>query len=65
MLLGLMLGAFAATAILAAAFVLDDKIKTPDDITKYAGMPTLAIVPILDMDVLTGNVPKNRKQRKQ
>lgn len=65
MMLGLMLGAFAATAALAAAFVLDDKIKSPDDILKYAGMPTLAVVPILDLALITGKTEKKRKARKQ
>lgn len=67
MMLGLMLGAFAATAALAAAFVLDDKIKTPEDIMKYTGMPVLAVIPVLDIGLLSGSstTSKKRKQRKQ
>jgi hypothetical protein len=30
---------------------MDDKIKTADDISKYAGLATLAIIPILNESV--------------
>lgn len=47
-LLGAILGALLACAIITVQFILDDKIKSTDDIMKYAGMPTLAVVPILN-----------------
>ena len=34
-------------AILVVRFIMDDKIKTSEDITKYLGIPTLAIVPAI------------------
>lgn len=45
MALGLVLGAFVMIAFITIQFLLDDKIKTAEDIRKYTGMATLAIVP--------------------
>ena len=45
MALGLLLGAFIMIAVITVQFLLDDKIKTAEDIRKYTGMATLAIVP--------------------
>ncbi len=47
-LLGALLGALLACAVITVQFILDDKIKSTDDIMKYAGMPTLAVVPVLN-----------------
>lgn len=44
-LLGGVLGGSLSLLAIFIVFMLDDKVKTPDDIQKYAGMPTLAIVP--------------------
>jgi len=33
--------------IFVAGFVMDDKVKTPDDILKYSGLVTLAVIPAL------------------
>jgi len=38
-------GALAVIVLLVLLFLLDDRPQTPDDITKVAGIPTLAIVP--------------------
>lgn len=46
-LIGFLLGALLSIGILTVRFVLDDKIKTADDIRKYADMATLAVVPTL------------------
>ncbi len=46
MILGFMLGAIAACAVIVIQFLMDDKIKNGDDIRKYVNLPTLAIVPI-------------------
>lgn len=43
--LGFILGAFIVCAVAVVRFLLDDKIKTPDDIRRYTGLPTLAVVP--------------------
>lgn len=44
--LGFLLGALVMCAIVTVQFILDDKIKTAEDIRKYTGMATLAVVPI-------------------
>ncbi len=43
--IGFALGAFGACAVIVIQFLMDDKIKTADDIRKYTGLPTLAVVP--------------------
>ena len=45
-MIGFMLGAFLMAGIITIRFIMDDKIKTADDITKYIDLPTLAIVPV-------------------
>ena len=44
--IGFMLGALIVAGILVVQFLMDDKIKTSDDLRKYVNMPTLAIVPV-------------------
>ena len=44
--LGFLIGGFLAVALIFISFLLDDRIKTVDDISKYASMPTLAIIPV-------------------
>lgn len=43
--LGFVLGALVTMVIVMIQFILDDKIKTAEDIRKYTGMATLAVVP--------------------
>lgn len=45
LLMGFMLGAVGVMAVIVLMFLLDDRPHTPDDITKMAGIPTLAVVP--------------------
>lgn len=45
-LLGFFAGLFLALGLITIRFVMDDRIKTTDDVTKFTGLPTLAIVPI-------------------
>lgn len=44
-IMGFLLGSVLAVGILTLIFVLDNSPKTPEDINKYAGIPTLAILP--------------------
>ncbi|MGN0183688.1 MAG: YveK family protein [Aristaeellaceae bacterium] len=48
MLLGFLLGAVLGVGIVIVQMLLDDKYKTAEDIQKYAGLATLAIVPLED-----------------
>lgn len=45
-ILGFLLGASVACAYAIVGLVFDDKFKTTEDIRKYTGLPTLAVVPI-------------------
>lgn len=53
-MLGAVLGGFVSVLVIFIIFMLDDKIKTPDDILKHTGMPTLAIVPRMAAEALPG-----------
>ena len=60
-MLGAVLGGFVSVLVIFIIFMLDDKIKTPDDILKYTGMPTMAIIPRMAADVLPGvKVPQEK-----
>lgn len=57
-LLGFILGAFLTIAIITVRFLLDDKLKNADDIRKYVGMETLAVIRKLDMSVMDGSAKR-------
>ena len=46
-LLGFVVGLFLSIGFIALRYVIDDKIKTADDVRKYTSLPVLAIVPTL------------------
>lgn len=46
LVMGFMVGSVLAAGLLALLFVLDSSPKTPEDIQKHAGIPTLAILPV-------------------
>ena len=46
LLLGLLLGLVCGIGWVTVRFILDDKIKSVDDIRKYSNMPVLAVVPL-------------------
>ncbi len=45
-LIGFLLGGFAAAAVVLIRFLLDDTIKSSEDIEKYLNLSTLALIPI-------------------
>lgn len=47
-MLGFMLGAILACGIVTVQMIMDDKYKTAEDIRRYTGLATLAVVPIED-----------------
>lgn len=59
--IGLLLGTFAAIAILLLRSLLDDHPKTPEDIAKYAEIPTLAIIPSIGID--SSNKRASRREK--
>lgn len=65
MALGLILGALVMCAIVIVQFLLDDKIKTAEDIRKYTGMATLAVVPSDEGIGKDNHEDRSRSGRKQ
>lgn len=51
--IGSALGLLAAVVAITIRFVTDDRIRTADDITKYTGMPILAIVPLRNISKIS------------
>jgi hypothetical protein len=47
-ILGFVIGFLVAVGWLTTRFVMDDKIKSVDDIRKYSSLPILAVVPVLE-----------------
>ena len=60
--LGGLLGGLLVAAVLIVRFILDDKVKTADDIRKHTGMATLAVVPI-NGDFIPPSSKSSRKER--
>jgi len=48
-MMGGLLGAFAAAAVLAVLFLMNDKIKTPEDVETYLQVSTLGSIPYCDV----------------
>ena len=61
--LGFILGALVISAVITLRAILDDKYKTTEDIRKYTGLVTLAIVPLEDSDVDV-ETKKSRQSRR-
>ena len=47
-LIGALLGVFACAAILAIQYLLDDTIKSAEDVERYLGLSTLAMIPVVE-----------------
>lgn len=61
--LGCALGVFLAAGVIAVLFLLDDTIKTPDDVEKYLKLSTLGSIPF-DEESAAEEI-KNKKRRKK
>ncbi len=63
-IIGFLLGALLAMAIVTIKFISDDRICTSEDIAKVGKLPTLGMIPLQDMD---HNAEKkhNQKSRKE
>ena len=62
-IMGFMLGAVLAAGVVIVRALMDDKIKTAEDIRKYADLPTLAIVPLQEDHSAKGmSSPKARRR---
>lgn len=60
-ILGFLVGALLMIVIVAVQFILDDKVKTAEDVRRYADLPTLALVPVNGSDPGMRNKSKNRR----
>lgn len=60
-ILGFLVGALLMIAVVTVQFIMDDKIKTAEDIRRYANLPTLALVPVNGTDSERINKSKNRR----
>ena len=61
MMLGALLGLVISMGFVVLIFVLDDTIKTPDDVEKYLGMNVLTSIPIQE----GSSKPKKAKQQRE
>lgn len=57
--LGLLLGAFLCAMVIIVRFLLDDTIKTSEDVERYLELSTLAMIPIIEAP------DKNKKGRRR
>ena len=61
-MIGGLAGVFLAGAIILVLFVMNDAIKTPEDVEKYLGLNTLATIPVFEGE--TGVKKKKSKRKK-
>lgn len=62
--IGFIIGGIIAAGIIFVIYILDDTIKTPDDVEKYLGLSVLASIPY-DENIDTSKVKKGVRKRKQ
>ncbi|MBQ8230747.1 MAG: protein-tyrosine kinase [Lachnospiraceae bacterium] len=61
--LGLALGMCACVGVILLKYLLDDTIKTSEDVEKYLGLSTLAMIPVMEDEVSASKKRKNSRQR--
>lgn len=61
--IGIVLGIFIAVAIVVIAYLVDDTVKTPDDVEKYLGVSVLASIPVLENDAKNNKKKKKKKKK--
>lgn len=61
--IGFIIGGIIAAGIIFVIYILDDTIKTPDDVEKYLGLSVLASIPY-DENIDTSKVKKGVRKRK-
>lgn len=63
-IIGFLLGALLAMAIVTIKFISDDRICTTEDIAKLGNLPTLGLIPLQDMEQ-NAEQKSDRKSRKE
>lgn len=61
--IGFLMGAVLCAMIVVIRFLLDDTIKTADDIEKYLELSTLAVIPVIDQNDAKKNKGKSGKKK--
>lgn len=61
MMLGALLGLVISMGLIVLISILDDTVKTPDDVEKYLGLNVLTLIPIQE----GSNAPKRAKQQRE
>ncbi len=59
--MGALVGMFVCAMILIIRFLVDDTVKTADDVEKYLGLSTLALIPIIEHESDKGKKEKKIK----
>lgn len=62
---GGVIGAFISIVIIVMIYMMDDTIKTPDDVEKYLGLSVLSTIPVLDEDILKNGSKDGKKKKKK
>ena len=62
-LIGAVLGMLLCSAVLLARYLLDDSIKTSDDVEKYLGLSTIGMIPVNDEQEARKDSQKRRHSR--
>ncbi len=62
--LGIMAGICLCAGVILLRFLLDDTVKTSEDVERYLGLSTLAMIPIMEDEVTVSKKRKNGRQRR-
>ena len=63
--LGFILGVLLAAAIVTFRYLMDDKLRTAEDIRQYTGLATLAVVPVEDEEIANSDKKTKKGQRRK
>lgn len=63
-IIGFLVGALLAMAIITIKFISDDRIVTSEDIAKVGKLPTLGLIPLQDMDKNAGKETDKKSDKK-
>ena len=67
-IMGGMVGVFLAMLLIVLEFLLNDSIKTPEDVERYLGLTVLGTIPVFEKEELsasTGKPGESRRKRKR
>ena len=63
--IGALVGAFLAIAIIVLVYIMDDTIKNPDDVERYLKVSVLGSIPYIDEKASADSGKKHRKSKKK